>query len=54
MDVEIKAEEIAAAFCYSTTALGNGRNTEICDIVLVNPDSFDPAVRLILQLKSVG
>jgi CheY-like chemotaxis protein len=43
MELEIKEEDIAAAFCYSTTALGNGRNTEICDIVFVNPDTFDPA-----------
>ena len=43
MELEIKAEDIAAAFCYSTAALGNGRNTEICDIVFVNPDTFDPA-----------
>ena len=43
MDVEIKEEDIAAAFCYSTSALGNGRNSEICDIVFVNPDTFDPS-----------
>ncbi len=43
MVVEIKVEDIAAAFCYSTTALGNGRNTEISDIIFVNPDTFDPA-----------
>ena len=43
MELEIKEEDIAAAFFYSTTALGNGRNTEICDIVFVNPDTFDPA-----------
>ena len=43
MDVEIKKEDISAAFCYSTTALGNGRNREISDIVFVNPDTFEPA-----------
>jgi hypothetical protein len=43
MDLEIKEEDIAAAFCYSTSAIGNGRNKEICDIVFVNPDTFDPA-----------
>ncbi len=43
MDVEIKEEDIAAAFCYSTTALGNGHNREIRDIVFVNPDTFEPA-----------
>ena len=43
VDVEIKEEDIAAAFCYSATALGNGRNAEISDIIFVNPDTFDPA-----------
>jgi hypothetical protein len=43
MDVEIKKEDISAAFCYSTTALGNGRNREISDIVFINPDTFEPA-----------
>jgi hypothetical protein len=42
-DVEIKKEDISAAFCYSTTALGNGRNREISDIVFINPDTFEPA-----------
>ncbi len=42
-DVDIKKEDIDAAFCYSTTALGNGRNRDICDIVFVNPDTFEPA-----------
>jgi len=43
MAVEIKEDDISAAFCYSTTALGNGHNKEICDIIFVNPDAFDPA-----------
>ena len=43
LEVEIKEDDISAAFCYSTTALGNGCNKEICDIVFVNPDGFDPA-----------
>ena len=43
VEVEIKEEDIAAAICYSTTALGNGRSEEICDIVFVNSDTFDPA-----------
>ena len=33
MDVEIREEDVAAAICYSTTALGNGRSKEIADIV---------------------
>jgi hypothetical protein len=43
MAVEIEEDDISAAFCYSTTALGNGHNKEICDIIFVNPDGFDPA-----------
>jgi hypothetical protein len=43
MDVEIDAADIAAAFCYSTMALGNGHSQEIRDIVFVNPDRFDPS-----------
>jgi hypothetical protein len=43
MEVEIKEDDISAAFCYSKTALGNGCSKEIRDIVFVNPDGFDPA-----------
>lgn len=43
LDVEISKEDIAAAVCYSTNALGNGRSTEIRDVVFVNPETFDPA-----------
>ncbi len=43
MDVEIHDEDIAAAVCYSTMALGNGRSKEIGDVVFVNPETFDPA-----------
>ena len=43
MDVEIHDEDIAAAICYSTMALGNGRSKEIGDVVFVNPETFDPA-----------
>ena len=43
MDVEIRDEDIDAAFCYSTTALGNGSSKDIADIVYVKPDTFDPA-----------
>jgi CheY-like chemotaxis protein len=43
MDVEIRDEDIAAAMCYSTNALGNGRSEEIGDVVFVNPETFDPA-----------
>ncbi|MBL0715125.1 MAG: phosphoenolpyruvate synthase PpsA [Desulfosarcina sp.] len=33
----------AEALCFSRLALGNGRYTDIADIVLVDPDRFDPA-----------
>jgi len=39
--VEITPEEFSRAFCRSTTALGNGKNEEIKDIVYVKPDAFD-------------
>ena len=43
MEIEIQDEDIAAAVCYSTMALGNGRSREIGDVVFVNPETFDPA-----------
>ena len=42
-NVEIDNADIDDAFCYSTMALGNGRFNDIADIVLVRPDTFDPA-----------
>jgi hypothetical protein len=43
IDIEIREEDITAAVCYSTMALGNGRSNEIGDVVFVNPATFDPA-----------
>jgi len=43
MDVAINDEDVAAAFCYSTAALGNGSSTDVAGIVYVRPDTFDPA-----------
>ncbi len=43
LEIEISAEDISNAFCYSTMALGNGQFKEIEDIIFVNPDSFDAA-----------
>jgi hypothetical protein len=43
MDVEISDADVGAAFCYSTTALGNGSSKNIADIIYVKPDTFDPA-----------
>jgi len=42
--VEINEEDIAAALCYSSMALGNGRFEDIVDVVYVKPESFDPAL----------
>ena len=53
LDIEISEDDIAAAFCYSTTALGNGRSNEIADIVYVNLDTFDPA-RTVEIAKEIG
>ena len=41
-DVKITREDVEHAFCFSTQALGNGRNEEICDIVYVKPEDFKP------------
>jgi len=43
LEIEISAEDISKAFCYSTMALGNGQFNEIEDIIFVNPDTFDAA-----------
>jgi CheY-like chemotaxis protein len=43
MEIDIQDEDIAAAVCYSSMALGNGRSQEIGDVVFVNPETFDPA-----------
>lgn len=42
-DVAITPAEIDAAFCYSTHAMGHGRNRRMADILLVKPEDFDPA-----------
>lgn len=43
IDVEIDDREIAKAFCFSSNAMGNGEFLDITDIILVDPDRFDPA-----------
>ncbi len=43
MDVTISPDDLSAAVCYSTMALGNGLSREIADVVFVDPDRFDPA-----------
>jgi hypothetical protein len=39
-DVKITAEDVQKAFCFSTQALGNGRNDDLADIVYVKPEDF--------------
>lgn len=41
--VEITKKDIKQSFCYSTCSLGNGRHKNICDIVYVDPKTFDPS-----------
>jgi hypothetical protein len=41
--VQIDAEDVAAAVCYSANALGNGVFEGISDIVFVKPEDFDPS-----------
>jgi CheY-like chemotaxis protein len=42
LQVEISADEIFRAFCFSSHALGNTEMADIADIVYVKPDVFDP------------
>lgn len=42
-NIVIDPEEIKNAFCYSTMALGNGCSRGIDHILLVKPETFDPA-----------
>ncbi len=42
VDVRINEEEIQKAFCFSSQCLGHGRTDNICDILYVNPNTFDP------------
>lgn len=51
-DVEIDAKDIQSALCYSNSALGNGKQTDIQDIVFVKRDAFDPA-KTIEQAKEI-
>jgi len=42
-EVEITDAEISEAVCLSDSALGNGTFNDICDILFVKQDSFDPS-----------
>ena len=56
LEVEISAEDISKAFCYSTMALGNGRFEEIEDVIFVNPDTFDAArtIEIAMEIGNVN
>ena len=41
-EVKITPHDVEKAFCYSTQALGNGRNQDISDILYVKPEDFKP------------
>ncbi|MCP4111416.1 MAG: phosphoenolpyruvate synthase PpsA, partial [Desulfobacteraceae bacterium] len=43
MEVEITDEDIKCSFCFSSSALGNGKFGDITDIVFVKAETFDPA-----------
>ena len=49
VNVEITDQDITEAICVSTKALGNRINTEIRDILFVNPKTFDPG-----QTQEIG
>lgn len=40
-DVSLRDEQIASAWCYSASALGNGRRDDLRDVVYVRCDRFD-------------
>ncbi len=43
LKVKISEEDTISAFCTSERGLGNTVNREMCDIIFVKPDNFDPA-----------
>jgi hypothetical protein len=51
--IDITEEDMATAFCYSSMALGHGRDRSISDIVFVCPDTFDPSQTVAIA-KEIG
>lgn len=43
LEVDITPDEIDRAVCFSNQALGNGIRNNLCDVLYVKPDGFDPA-----------
>lgn len=55
-EVEIRPEDIQKAFCRSEQALGNGKTTDIADIVYVKPEDFrlDSTVRIAEEIDKLN
>ncbi len=50
-DIHVAPADIARAFYYSKQCLGNGLATEIRDIVMVRPETFDPGATLAIAAE---
>jgi hypothetical protein len=53
LDLYISPGEVRRAVCFSTRALGNGRRTDIADVIYVKPAVFDPA-RTVEIARQIG
>ncbi len=55
-EVEITTAQIQKAFCYSTQALGHGKNDRIEDLIYVIPETFKPeaTVEIAAQLHQLN
>jgi hypothetical protein len=51
--VDITEADMATAFCYSSMALGHGRDRSISDIIFVCPDTFNPSQTVAIA-KEIG
>jgi len=52
-EVKITPQDVEKAFCYSSQALGNGRNNDIADILYVKPEDFKPESTMAIA-KEIG
>lgn len=54
--VNITQQDLHAAFCYSSNAIGNGINDQISDIVYIKPDTFKPeqTVQMVEELNKIN
>ncbi len=55
-DAEVTADNITQALCYSTQALGHGKQQHMADIVYVEPDSFkaDRTVEMAADISRIN